>query len=120
MSWKVDFTKDNLSLSIFPTQVFQFGNDSTNYLRIIYFRPDTNIKISSDNPLKPALKQTTTNALVTNKAYDLRVRKVAALKPSSIANVPRTARETAEPSKKVGKVGHFKFQLTYNHNVNTF
>ncbi|XP_063680931.1 G2/mitotic-specific cyclin-B-like [Bolinopsis microptera] len=53
-----------------------------------------------DNALKPALKQTTTNALVTNKAYDLRVRKVAALKPSSIANVPYAKKETAEPSKK--------------------
>lgn len=53
-----------------------------------------------DNALKPALKQTTTNALVTNKAYDLRVRKVAALKPSSIANVPFAKKETAEPSKK--------------------
>ena len=62
--------------------------------------------ISTDNILKPALKATTTN--VTNKAYDLRVRKVAALKPSSLANVPFAKKEIAEPSKKVFKIGKNK------------
>lgn len=48
--------------------------------------------------MKPALKPTTTNTLVTNKAYDLRVRKVAALKPSTTTNVQRPK---VEPAQKV-------------------
>jgi len=86
------------------TQTTRFGERDRNLARPAMRRnPVECMNSNRENPLKPALKQTTTNALASNKAYDLRVRKVAALKPSSIANVPCAKKDTAEPSKKAKK-----------------
>ncbi|KAL5260301.1 hypothetical protein ACHWQZ_G010431 [Mnemiopsis leidyi] len=79
------------------THTTRFGERDRNLARPAIRRNPVDCK-NRDNILKPALKATTTN--VTNKAYDLRVRKVAALKPSSLANVPFAKKEIAEPSKK--------------------